>query len=214
MTKEQLAHVLWIGGATDSGKSTIAQNLASRHGMNVYHYDKADAEHHQKLAETILEIRQFMDASLEERWVDPEPTALLTRSLKSFSCRFPLVMEDLLAFPGDRPVIAEGFGFLPELIHPLLSSQYQAIWLVPTEEFKRASMERRGKPSFGQSISDPQKAKKNLFQRDRMLAEYYRERVLAFGYTLCEVNGSHSAEAMTDLLHQHFARYLGPRFSA
>ena len=214
MTKEQLAHVLWIGGATDSGKSTIAQNLASRHGMNVYHYDKADAEHHQKLAETILEIRQFMEASLEERWVDPEPTALLTRSLKSFSYRFPLVMEDLLAFPGDRPVIAEGFGFLPELVHPLLSSQYQAIWLVPTETFKLDSMRRRGKPSFGKFVSNPEKAKRNLFQRDRMLAEYYRERVLAVGYTWLEVDGSHSVSAMADLIDQHFARYLGPRFSA
>jgi hypothetical protein len=32
-----LSHVLWIGGATDSGKSTAAQKLAQRHQLQVYH---------------------------------------------------------------------------------------------------------------------------------------------------------------------------------
>lgn len=208
MNKERLAHVLWIGGATDTGKSTIAQNLASRHGMCVYHYDKTDAEHHQKLAETVLEIRQFNEASLDERWVYPEPGALLARSLKSFSYRFPIVIEDLLALPSDKPIIAEGFGLLPELVHPLLSSHYQAIWLIPTETFKLDSMARRGKPSFGKSISNPEKAKTNLFTRDMMLAEYYRKQVSAFGYACLEVDGSHSAEEMTDLVGQHFSKHV------
>ena len=29
--KEALSHVVWIGGATDCGKTTIAKNLAKRH---------------------------------------------------------------------------------------------------------------------------------------------------------------------------------------
>lgn len=207
MIKDQLAHVIWIGGATDTGKSTIAQNLASRHGMYVYHYDKTDAEHHQKLAETIPEIRQFMEASLDERWVYPEPEALLARALKSFSYRFPMVIEDLLALPDDKPVSAEGFGLLPELVHPVLSSHYQAVWLIPTETFKLDSMARRGKPSLGKLVSNPEKAKTNLFRRDMLLAKYYRQQVPAFGYTLFEVDGSHSAEEMTDLIDKHFSKY-------
>lgn len=97
------------------------------------------------MVETVPEIQKFNEASLDERWVIPEPKALLERALFSFSHRFPLVIDDLLGLPKDQPILAEGFGFLPELVHPLLSNPQQAIWLVPTESFKRDSMERRGK---------------------------------------------------------------------
>ncbi len=205
--KKQLAHVLWIGGATDTGKSTIAQNLAEHHGLQVYHYDKTDAEHHMKLAKTISEIRQFNEASLDERWIHPEPKALFERALFSFSHRFPLVIEDLLALPNNKPIIAEGFGLLPELIHPILSSHYQAVWCVPTEAFKWESMARRGKPSFAKLTSDPGRAKMNLFTRDMLLAEYYRKQVWSYGYTLYEIDGSRSAQEMTDVIDEHFSKY-------
>jgi hypothetical protein len=206
--KEQFAHVLWIGGATDTGKSTIAQNLAERYDMSVYHYDKTDAAHLEKLTSTVPEIRKFMDASLDERWVYPVPGAMLEFLLLSFSQRFPLVLEDLLALPDDRPIIVEGFGLLPELVGPLLSSPYQAVWLVPTENFKWDSMTRRGKPSFAKETSDPEKAKMNLFARDRLLADYYRRQVLAYGYTLYEVDGSRSVAEMTSLVADHVVNYL------
>lgn len=204
--KQQLAHILWIGGSTDTGKSTVARNLAARRGWYVYHYDKKDADHHRKLAETVPEIHKFMAASLDERWVIPEPGALLERSLFSFSHRFPLVIADLLGFPNDKPVIAEGFGLLPELVHPLLSSHRQAVWLVPTESFKRDSMERRGKPSFGKLMSNPEKARMNLYARDKLLADYYRGQVTSYGYALYEVDASRSAEQMTDLVEAHFIK--------
>ncbi len=207
--KERLTHVLWIGGATDTGKSTIAQNLANRYGLYVYHYDKMDAEHHIKLAETVPEIHKFNHASLDERWIIPEPRTMLERALFSFSHRFALVIEDLLALPKDKPIIAEGFGLLPELVHPILSSRYQAIWFIPTEAFKWDSMVRRDKPSFAKMTSDPKRARMNLFARDMLLTDYYRKQVSAYGYTLYEVDGSRSIEEIADLTDKHFAGYHG-----
>jgi 2-phosphoglycerate kinase len=205
--KERLSHVLWIGGATDAGKSTVAQNLAQRHGFGVYHYDETDIAHHEKLANTSSEIRKFNEASLDERWVYPDPQALFERALNSFALRFPLVVDDILALSIDETIIAEGFGLLPELLHPILSSRYQAIWFVPTEAFKRDSMARRGKPSFGKLTSDPEKAKTNLFTRDMLLADYYRKQAEAYGYALYEVEGSRSVAEMTELVDKHFADY-------
>jgi adenylate kinase family enzyme len=207
-TRQALSHVLWIGGATDSGKSTTAQKLAERHPLQVYHYDRRDLAHHEQLAKTLPAYRAFLDASLDERWVKPQPQELLQRSLQSFRDRFPLVIEDLLALPREHGILAEGFGLVPELLAPLLSSSTQAIWLVPTEGFKRDSMRRRGKPSFGALVSDPERAKANLHTRDRLLAEYIRDQVLQYGFTLYQVDGSHSAEEMTDLMEQHFASFL------
>lgn len=206
--RKLLAHVLWIGGATDSGKSTVAQQLAVRHGMNVYHYDKVDANHLNTLAETNPVIRKFMDASLEERWIQPGPEALFALLMISFPLRFPLVIEDVFALPAEKPIIVEGFGLLPELVHPMLSSPHQAIWFIPTETFKWDSMTRRGKPSFGTAVSDLERAKINLFTRDMMLADHYRKQVPMYGYALYEVDGSRSVEEMTDLTDKHFAMYL------
>ena len=206
--KERLAHVFWLGGATDSGKSTVARNLAQRLDISVYHFDKADAEQMEKLAGVIPEIRRFLDASLEERWIHPTPQMLFDHLLFVFPHRFPLVVETLLQMTGDKPIIVEGFGLLPELVHPLLSDPHQAVWLIPTATFKWESMKRRNKPSFASSLSDPEKARMNLFARDLMLADYYRQQVSVYGYTLYEVDGSRTPDEMTDLVETHFSKYL------
>ena len=204
--KQALSHVRWIGGATDSGKSTVAQKLAGRCQMQIYHYDKYDLAHHETLAETMPIHRRWLEASLDERWVHPEPKDLLQRTFRSFQDRFPLVIEDLLALPRERLIVAEGLGLLPELLAPLLLSNHHAIWLVPTEAFKWASMARRGKPSFGDRVSDPEKAKTNLFTRDMLLAEYIKDQVLKQGYRLQVIDGSKSAEQLTDMVEQHFMK--------
>jgi hypothetical protein len=36
----RLPHVLWIGGATDAGKTSVAQALAGRHRLQAYHYGR------------------------------------------------------------------------------------------------------------------------------------------------------------------------------
>jgi len=69
-------------------------------------------------------------------------------------------------------------------------------------------MARRDKPSFAKLTSDPEKAKMNLFTRDRMLADYYCKQVVSYGCTLYEIDGSHSAEEMTDIVDEHFSRYI------
>lgn len=210
--KKRLTHILWIGGGTDAGKSSVAQNLAERRGFSVYHYDREDATQMERLARTVPEVSRFLEASLEEHWVQSAPQKMFEFLLFVFPHRFPLVIESLLDRPREKPVIVEGFGLLPELVHPLLSSPHQAIWFVPTEQFKWESMLRRGKPSFASSVSDPGRARSNLFQRDLLLADYYRRQVPAYGYTLIEVDGSQDAGQMTELVEAYFSKYLDTLF--
>ena len=75
--RQSLLHVLWIGGATDAGKTTVAQILAARHGLHLYNYDRHDLRHHQHLAPTSSHYRAFLSASMDERWVRPTPEDLL-----------------------------------------------------------------------------------------------------------------------------------------
>jgi hypothetical protein len=200
--------VLWIGGATDTGKTTLARVLAGRHGLQTYHYDLHDLSQVQRLAQTHAGYRAFLAASLDDNWVQPEPEELLGRSLQAFEDRFPLVVEDLVALPREPLVLAEGFGLTPKLVAPALSSQRQAIWLVPTEQFKWASMQRRAKPSFKNEVSDPARATRNLLARDMLLAARVRTQAQARRLTVVEVDGSRSVEQMATLIEGHFARYL------
>jgi hypothetical protein len=201
--KQALSHVLWIGGATDAGKTTVARLLAERHRLQLYIYDRRDLPHHERLAQRSAHYDAFLKASMDERWVHPEPEELVQRSLRSFRDRFPLVVEDLLALPRERTILAEGFGLTPEIIHPILSNHRQAIWLVPTEAFKRASMRRRGKFRHQPNLSDPERAIDNLFKRDMLLAARVVEQARLRNLTVHEIDGSRSAEEMATLIEQH-----------
>jgi shikimate kinase len=201
--KSALAHVLWIGGATDAGKSTVARLLAKRHGLQLYHYDQRDLAQTQKLAETIPHYRAALTRSAEERWMGFTPQELMQRSLLHMVDRFPLVIEDLCSLPTEPMILAEGFGLTPKLILPLLSNRNQAIWLVPSEEFKWASMKRRNKPSWREQVSDPELATELLFKRDMLLAAHFRQEAVAYGLRIYEVDGAKSSEELAAVVeHQ------------
>jgi hypothetical protein len=131
-----MKNTLWLGGATDSGKTLIARKLADQLGLQLYEYDCYDVPHHRLLAETHPEMQAVFTESDDKRWINPMPEELVQRSLWSFELRFPLVLDDLNGFAQDQPIIVERFGLLPDFVAPMLDSLRQAIWLVPSAEFK------------------------------------------------------------------------------
>lgn len=203
-----LSHILWIGGATDTGKSTIAARLTEKYDAQVYHYDRHDLRHHEILAETSTKYLHFLHAPLDERWIHQTPQSLFERTMESFNNRFPLVLQDYEQMEKDRPIIAEGFGFTPQLIAPHLPDIGHAIWLVPSKSFKIESMQRRNKPSFRDQTSDPQKAYENLLNRDLIIADYYRQEVPKVGGRLVEVDESVDIDGMVALVEEYFKGLL------
>ena len=140
-------------------------------------------------------------------WVNTTPDQLVERWLSWAPERFQLVIEDLLALPVRPRVIADGYSFTPDLVAPLLSSPRQALWLISTEEFKRASYERRGKGAFTDT-SDASRARANHIGRDLLLAEQFRDRAEKLGLRVVDVDGSRTLDEITAVVESHFAPLL------
>ena len=109
----RLAHVYWLGGASGAGKSTIAARLAERLGLHLYSTDDVMPDHARRsTAESSPHLAEFVAMSMDERWVDRSPEAMLDSFHWYRGEAFDLIVEDLLALPPE-PVIAEGFRLLP-----------------------------------------------------------------------------------------------------
>jgi hypothetical protein len=209
----RLPNVYWIGGPPDSGKSTVAGLLGEWFEIEIYRQDQREMEHITR-ADPVLHPRHVaMRRQIEQRdgqksffqvWVDRAPKVLLDDARSNWEERISLVCEDLAALDPTRPVIAEGPGFFPNVIAPLMTSRQHAMWLVPTKAFKRESHERRSKSAWRFETSDPERALANHIERDLLFADAYRRELMSADLPWIEVDGSESAEVIARRVADHF----------
>jgi len=185
VVRERLSHVFWIGGGSGSAKTTVARRLADRYGMRVYDTDAAMPGHVRRLPpDEAPYLAGFAAMDMDERWVSRSPREMLDTFHWFRGEGFELIIADLLESPADRPVVAEGFRLLPELVHPLLADLNRAVWLLPDPRFREMVFEGRGGERWGflARTSDPRRALRNLLERDALftdrLAAQVRERGL------------------------------------
>ena len=205
--RERLRHVYWIGGGSGAGKSTVARRLAARHGLRVYATDDAMAEHARRgsPADAPL-LHAFMAMDMDERWVNRSPPAMLETFHWFRGEGFTMIIEDLLRLPRETGVIVEGFRLLPRLVEPLLRTPGHAVWLLPTPDFRRAVLESRGGPASGflARTTDPERALRNLLERDRMFTNILRDETARLNVPAVEVDGTMTeddlAKRVTDIL--------------
>jgi hypothetical protein len=185
-----LQHVRWIGGGSGAGKSTVARQLAADHGLRLYHTEPFSKFVARADPGATPLLHGFMAMDMDERWVNRPPEVML-QTFHGFQGEgFDLVLDDLRALPPDPPVLAEGFSLLPRLVAPLLSRPRQAVWLLPTPEFRRAAFDSRGSTwTIPNKTSDPQRALANLLARDRLFTEELRAQARASQLQTVDVDG-------------------------
>ncbi|MGC4192112.1 MAG: hypothetical protein QM589_13245 [Thermomicrobiales bacterium] len=129
-----LGNVYWIGGPPDAGKSTVAQALQEMvNGATLYREDAHEREHIARADASRFPLHAAMrqrladdPARFVEAWASESPETLATDARANWIERVPLVVEDLLAPEATGIVIAEGPGFFPSAIRPLLPDAHHA----------------------------------------------------------------------------------------
>jgi len=148
----------------------------------------------------------------DERWVRPSAQALAERQIAVWTGRFRSVVEDLLALPSGRTVVAEGPSALPWCISQVIRSGRQAIFLLPTPELRESVLARRHRDAPGEAIaaktSDPELARRNIRDRDVLLAQWIVASCQELGLRHEEIDGSRDLDDSVTLLAEHFGPHL------
>jgi len=207
--RDSLSHVLWIGGASDSGKSTVALMLAERHCWQIYPCDFHEHNHFIARADPVLHPAMYKGAAktIDDNWVYTTSEAMFRDILTTNDERFPMICEDLQAMPKQPKILVEGPRLFPKLVQPLLSDIHQAIWLLPTEKFALESAAKRDKPQLRMRSSDPLRFQRNFFGREALLRDYLRHEVISRGLPYIEVDGSDSVDEVARSVETHFETY-------
>ncbi|RJQ83883.1 hypothetical protein [Amycolatopsis panacis] len=188
--RARLSHVYWLAGGSGAGKSTIARRLAARHGLQLYVTDDMMSDHASRCTpEDCPFLSEFQAMDMDQRWVDRSPETMLETFHWFRGEGFGLIVEDLLRLPREPGVIVEGFRLLPHLVKPLLATPGHAVWLLPTPEFRRTAIESRGSAwTIAGKTSNPEKALRNLLERDRMFTEHLYEQTKSLQLHVIEVD--------------------------
>jgi len=92
-----------------------------------------------------------------------------------------------------------------ELVRPLLAGPGHAVWLCPTQGFRRAAFTSRGSLlQIAGKTSDPDRALANLLERDRMFTDRIREEATGLGLPVIDVDTTMTEDDLTGRVARAF----------
>lgn len=207
--RSALSHVLWIGGGPQAGKTTLSRLLAGTWDPRIYDLDWHSVHDTSRVRSPEVEL--FTRQTMDERWAQPAVDALVARAVLFWEQAFRVVVEDLLALPRTRLVIAEGPGALPWCVAPLLGSPRQAIFLLPTRPRRDTVAERRWGPGQVErfpGIVDRTTALTKLRERDAILDARIADACRDLGLRCEVIDGSQDVRETLALVEDHFRELL------
>jgi 2-phosphoglycerate kinase len=203
---ERLGHVYWIGGGSGAGKSTMSRRLADQHGLQWYATDDVMSDHARRTTpEDSPNLAAFAAMDMDERWANRSPETMLETFHWFQGEGFDLIVEDLVRLPIETGVIVEGFRLLPHLVKPLLAEPGNAVWLIPTPEFRLAAFGSRGSMwKIAGQTSDPERALHNLLERERMFTERLFEEATLLELPVIEIDTTMTEDDLAERINGAF----------
>lgn len=208
MTTTQWQRVYWLCGSPCTGKSTLAQMLATHFDWQLYASDDWFRSHRTRATPTAHPtFHRIAHLRGDALWLRPMQEQIATE-IHFFADQFNLVVEDLtrLLQETDKPLLFEGAAALPHQVKAILPREGHAFWLIPTESFQRHYYAQR--PWIHTVLAEtsaPEQAFANWMGRDAGLARWLEGQLREHAMPWLAVDGTLSVEATFALLVAHFS---------
>jgi hypothetical protein len=205
----RLAHVRWVVGGTGAGKSTVTGLLGDVYDVEVYRGDRAEPgwverctpQYHPHLA-------ALRDLPVGGMWRDRSAEQVFRAMPGLYGETVGFVVDDLLGLPGDRVVLVDYFGILPGHLAPLLLRSSQAVFLLPTPEFRRNALAARyadtARARANWGSEDPAGTFAKRLVRDALWDDEVRRQAAHHGLEVTLVDGAASATDLAAALATRF----------
>ncbi|MFD8599054.1 hypothetical protein ACFV1L_29030 [Kitasatospora sp. NPDC059646] len=204
-----LARVRWIVGGSAAGKSTVARVLADRYGAEVYDGDRAE---HGWLARCSAErqprLAALRGAAPGEAWQGRTAEQVFRSMAGLYGETAGFLAEDLRRAAGERPLLVDYFGILPDHLAPLLARPGHAVFLVPTPEFRTAALRARfadpDRVRLNWGSADPERMFALRCARDALWDGEIRRQAARHGLDVVTVDGSVPVAELAERLAVRF----------
>ena len=189
------SEIYFIGGAPCGGKSTAARAICARHGFRAFELDKnLERYTHLGMLEGNALLRAAAIAAPQDIDALP-PCQQCKQELEIYHQLFPYALRELRAMGPGAPILAEGAGFLPELMRRAGVDSRHYICLIPEPAFQRARY--RERPWVAQLLAqtpDPEQTFNRWMARNVLLSREIRAQAQKQGYTCLTTNGASTPE--------------------
>lgn len=205
---KRLENVFWLGGSPCAGKSSIAGILKNRFNINIYRVDVEFEAHRKKFnPEQHPSLDRWENSNWDKRWMQPVDN-LVQDVIKCYSEHFSLVLEDVLAFPGNKRLLVEGTALLPREVFKVLPKRGKVIWVVPTFDFQKEKYSQREWVfETLNNCREPETAFENGMRRDAEFANFVASEVKELNLEWLLVDGSKTIEENAATVAKHFGFY-------
>jgi dephospho-CoA kinase len=203
--KAYLSNVFWIGGGSCSGKTTITDMLAEKHGFVPYHAE--EHTEHRGLVNVNDHPATSRKCTTEEWYLGAKGAEEHSRFVQALiDEQLEMVVLDAIRLSQDRPVVVDT-SHSPHLLSRI-ASDGKLLCLYADEPTIRASfLARDDKKDWAEAIgtlSRPDEARENLFQRASLLAPRSRAQAEEAGLVCLDRADTASVEDMLAKVEAQF----------
>ncbi|MDL2206517.1 hypothetical protein LJC33_06360 [Eubacteriales bacterium OttesenSCG-928-N13] len=198
--------VYYLGGGTCCGKSTVTELLCKKYGLRLFKQDDYLFDYLEQLAKAGHDIAvKQSDQSMEETWLGSDAIKMCDEEMQLYAAMLPLSQTAIATLPGQGDILAEGVGFLPNLMHDAGVDKRHYACMIPTPVFRLDEYAKRPWIShFLKDVSDKDAAFKNWMERDARLSDAAFAQAQSFGYSTYVVDGSVPIEHTVCFLEKVF----------
>ncbi len=195
---ELSSRAFFIGGATCSGKTLLADLLGERYGLSVYHLDKHTQGMQARADEVAHPAICAMRGLADSEWFIESPDTLLVKTLATEREYAEMAFVEMAEIDGE--LIADGVDFHPGLLAEEGLDPSRAVFLVATPEFRESTYVRTRpwRQKILDAHADPDAAWAIWMEKDRLEGEWIAEQAVMHSMPVITIDGSVTVEVVKD----------------